>query len=288
MGSHIKLLLIEATLQDIYLEILRRTHFGYFSGETIANFLHAQPHTWLAAAMGSHTARRGDLASAYLLARLRGLTRNQSEGLDTLYILAKDQRAAEIWLNKGLFPDQSEILSPAVLSQDILHVKDPSEARLVRLWWNLQIAEAPDADSPDSASFLNGELSPQSLTLEEAPLQALYLDIIRRQEFNAYEGHAVFEGLIQHRALWVAALLDRLTVSDELEGELHMLWQLRSIQRSRLHKHDTLYILAKDQEAATILVAQPWASEIGIVQPNRVNKFVDFPAEQRLVTIWWD
>src|SRR5258708_14415835 len=143
MGSHIKLLLIEATLQDIYLEILRRTHFGYFSGETIANFLHAQPHTWLAAAMGSHTARRGDLASAYLLARLRGLARNQSEGLDTLYILAKDQPAAETWLNKGLFPTRSEILSPAGPSQDILHFKDPSEDRLGRWWWGPPTSSGP-------------------------------------------------------------------------------------------------------------------------------------------------
>src|SRR5260370_31321836 len=117
----------QATLQAIYLEIMRRTHFGYFSGESIASLLHAQPHTWLAAALGSHTARRGDLASAYLLARLRGLTRNQSEGLDTLYILAKDQSAAEIWLNKGLFPHHSEIHSPYALSQATLHIQHTHE-----------------------------------------------------------------------------------------------------------------------------------------------------------------
>jgi hypothetical protein len=158
----------------------------------------------------------------------------------------------------------------------------------VRLWWDLQIAEAPDIDNQDGAFPADTDSPHEHLPLKTAPLQALYLEFIRRHAFNAYEGEVVFAGLLEVRDLWSAALLDCLTVNYELQGELLMLYRLRGIPQSRLVKHDTLYILAKSQEAANILAAQDWASEPGIVHPNRVNKFVEFSPEQCLVTIWWD
>jgi hypothetical protein len=116
----------EASFQAIQLEILRRAQFGYFRGEAMLDQLQAHPEEWLAAAMGSFTVRRGDLASAYLLARLRGLTRHEVHGLDTLYLLTPDEASAQIWLNNPAFPTRSDVLSPANLSSEILHYEDPS------------------------------------------------------------------------------------------------------------------------------------------------------------------
>jgi hypothetical protein len=49
----------------------------------------------------------------------------------------------------------------------------------------------------------------ESLTLRNATVQDIQLELLRRTEYKALDGERVVASLLRHRELWLAALLDR-------------------------------------------------------------------------------
>ena len=53
-----------------------------------------------------------------------------------------------------------------------------------------------------------------SISLRQATAQDLQLELLRRTAYNALRGEEVAAGLLRHRDLWLAAILDRPGVPD--------------------------------------------------------------------------
>ena len=52
-------------------------------------------------------------------------------------------------------------------------------------------------------------LPPEPLPLTEASVQEIQLELIRRKQFNFFDGRKIAASLRRHRALWRAVLMDR-------------------------------------------------------------------------------
>ena len=126
-------LLIEATVQELHLELLRRTRFNAFDGEDIHEDLLAMPDLWHAVLLdaGGLSATGGGVG----LIKLRDMAGNYYN-VDTLYILAIDARAAqslaeyaECWLADTVHIARKEETSRSLGSYD-------TDYRLVSMWWD--------------------------------------------------------------------------------------------------------------------------------------------------------
>ena len=49
----------------------------------------------------------------------------------------------------------------------------------------------------------------ESLSLRDATVQDIQLELLRRTQFDAIDGERVFASLLRHRDLWLAVLLDQ-------------------------------------------------------------------------------
>jgi hypothetical protein len=56
---------------------------------------------------------------------------------------------------------------------------------------------------------LDPSLPPEPLPLTEASVQEIQLELIRRKQFNFFDGRKIVASLQQHRSLWRAVLMDR-------------------------------------------------------------------------------
>jgi hypothetical protein len=89
------LLLTEATVQEIQLELIRRTRYNAFDGERVAAALNAHPDLWEAVLLDRPgVAQPGQLPTAGLI-KLRDLSSNHWNA-DTLYILCPDPARARL------------------------------------------------------------------------------------------------------------------------------------------------------------------------------------------------
>src|SRR5258708_7624536 len=52
-------------------------------------------------------------------------------------------------------------------------------------------------------------LPPEPLPLTEASVQEIQLELMRRKQFNSFDGPKIVASLRQHRSLWRAVLMDR-------------------------------------------------------------------------------
>jgi hypothetical protein len=52
-------------------------------------------------------------------------------------------------------------------------------------------------------------LPPEPLPLTEASVQEIQLELIRRKQFNSFDGRKIVASLRRHRSLWRAVLMDR-------------------------------------------------------------------------------
>src|SRR5437588_10796452 len=103
--------------------------------------------------------------------------------------------------------------------------------------------------------------SPPSPPLDQATVQEIQLELIRRTCFNEMNGRRVFRALQDNRELWTAALLDR-------AGGWSMpdLIKLRDLPENTWNV-DTLYVLTPDADAAhrlaRLIESEDWG---GMVQ----------------------
>jgi hypothetical protein len=120
--------LSEFTVQDLQLELIRRTRYNAFDGERVLRDLLAHRDRWEAVILD----RQGGLD----LIKLRDLSENHWNA-DTLYVLAVNEadarriaQLAEDWLS------EEPLVYSAEETQRALGGNASDEHRIVRFWWD--------------------------------------------------------------------------------------------------------------------------------------------------------
>lgn len=133
----------------------------------------------------------------------------------------------------------------------------------------------------------------KTLPLSEATAQDIPLELIRRWQYNAFDGERVAAKLWEHRDLWEAVMMDRLAISAPGRLPAMGLIKLRDLPYNEWNA-DTLYILAPDREAANrlaeIFKMEEWGGMVQVHDdPRDVDRALGSGREERaVVTIWWD
>jgi hypothetical protein len=132
-----------------------------------------------------------------------------------------------------------------------------------------------------------------SKPLDEASVQEIQLELIRRRQFNAFDGQRVVDCLLQHRDLWDAVMMDRLAISHPGALPTLGLMKLRDLSED-IWNVDTLYILTPSQDharqIAEIFNLRQWG---GMVDVHTHWEEIDSALGgakpgQAVVAIWWD
>jgi hypothetical protein len=136
----------------------------------------------------------------------------------------------------------------------------------------------------------------QSLSLPNASVQEIQLELLRRTSFNALDGERVYASLLKHRPLWTAVLLDRPGVANYAEPR-HLLMggliKLRDLP-DNFWNADTLFILTPTRELARELARiadeEDWAGEIQLHEdlPETDNALGTGRQTYGLLSVWWD
>ncbi|MCI0704806.1 MAG: hypothetical protein L0241_27425 [Planctomycetia bacterium] len=136
----------------------------------------------------------------------------------------------------------------------------------------------------------------QSLSLREASVQEIQLELIRRTKFNAFNGEQIYASMLKHRELWTAVLLDRPGVSAPYGSALLLidgLIKLRDLP-DNIWNADTLYILTPSPETARELAQRIADGDLGGEIMVYEDSEETAPAlgairhEYGLLTVWWD
>src|SRR4051794_36624572 len=108
----------------------------------------------------------------------------------------------------------------------------------------------------------------QPLSLRDASVQDIQLELIRRTRFNAFDGDRVCASLLKHRSLWTAAMLDRPGHSRPYGPSLLLfdgLIKLRDLPEN-IWNAETLFVLTPSPETARELgrhiEADNWGGEV--------------------------
>jgi hypothetical protein len=135
------------------------------------------------------------------------------------------------------------------------------------------------------------------LSLRDASVQDIQLELLRRTNFNAFKGERVLASLLRHRDLWLAALLDRPGVPNYAEpGQLLIsgLIKLRDLPVN-IWNADTLFILTRTPEQARQLARiaeeEDWGGDEVQVFDNQQETDRALGTGRRgygLLSVWWD
>jgi len=136
----------------------------------------------------------------------------------------------------------------------------------------------------------------ESLSLRDATVQDIQLELLRRTQFNALDGERVFASLLRHRDLWLAVLLDRPGVANYAEpGRLLTsgLIKLRDLPDS-FWNADTLFILTEShvqaRELARLAEEDDWAGEVYVYEnQEQIDRALGTGRDKYgLLSVWWD
>jgi hypothetical protein len=126
-------------------------------------------------------------------------------------------------------------------------------------------------------------INDESPRLSEATTQAIQLELIRRTQYEKFDGKRIASDLLLHRDWWVAVLFDR--------TESLTLAKLRDLPYNEWNA-DALFILASDEASAHHFeeLGAAWLAES--VQINNSlatqSKLGDSSlVKERLVKMWW-
>lgn len=132
-----------------------------------------------------------------------------------------------------------------------------------------------------------------SQLLTEATVQEIQLELIRRTQFNAFDGEEVVDSLQRHRPLWLAAVME----SSYGSGIHHLsgagLLKLRDLPLNIWHV-DTLYLLTESaqraHELARIIEEEGWGEEIQVIEGELEVQRALGGGEpgHAIVSVWWD
>jgi hypothetical protein len=134
----------------------------------------------------------------------------------------------------------------------------------------------------------------ESISLRDASVQDIQLELLRRTSFNGLDGGKVGADLLKHRELWLAVLLDRPGVPNYLEPGLLLtsgLIKLRDLPDD-FWNADTLFILTPTRQAAKRLgaIAKEWGGEICVYKDqSEIDRALGTGREKfGLLSVWWD
>ena len=135
-----------------------------------------------------------------------------------------------------------------------------------------------------------------SLSLREASVQEIQLELVRRTQFNAFDGERVYATLLEHRRLWLAVLLDRPGVPNYAEPRILLgsgLIKLRDLPQN-VWNADTLYVFTEThseaRELARIAEEEDWGGEIYVHEDQEeIDRALGTGRDEYgLLTVWWD
>lgn len=135
-----------------------------------------------------------------------------------------------------------------------------------------------------------------TLSLRDATVQEIQLELIRRRRFNDFDGERVCELLGRHRGLWKSVIFDRLgQLSVKRPGNLPMggLIKLRDLE-DNIWNVDHLFVLTHTAEGARALCVAFEEANIGAMprvheDSDEVDMALGTGGEQiGLLTVWWD
>jgi hypothetical protein len=136
----------------------------------------------------------------------------------------------------------------------------------------------------------------ESISLRDASVQEIQLELLRRTSFNALDGEKVYTSLLEHRGLWLAALLDRPGVPNYAERGLLLtagLIKLRDLP-DNFWNADTLFILTPTRQAAEQLARiadqEEWGGEVQVYKDQEETDRALGIGRQEfgLLSFWWD
>jgi hypothetical protein len=131
------------------------------------------------------------------------------------------------------------------------------------------------------------------LLLTDATAQDIQLELIRRHQYNAFDGQNVAASLLQHSNLWQAVMMDRFCFSNPGQLPQAGLIKLRDLPGNDWNV-DTLYILTPDVASARqleeIAEREGWAGEVRVHDDadEVMSALGTGEAGQAMVSIWWD
>jgi hypothetical protein len=151
--------------------------------------------------------------------------------------------------------------------------------------------DAMNATSAGVARSMN-----ESMSLRDATVQEIQLELLRRTPFNALDGRNVLGSLMRHRDLWLAALLDRPGVANCAEPGLLLMSGLINLRdlSDNLWNADTLFILTATRQAAEHLVEiaeeEEWGGEVYVYRnQSEIDRALEVGREEYgLLSVWWD
>jgi hypothetical protein len=136
----------------------------------------------------------------------------------------------------------------------------------------------------------------ESISLRDASVQEIQLELLRRTTFNAMDGEQVCSSLMMHRDLWDAALLDRPGVANYAKPGFLLisgLIKLRDLP-DNIWNADTLYLLTPTRQAAErlaeIVDEEDWGGEVQVYKDQaQMDSALGIGRQEfGLLSIWWD
>ena len=141
-----------------------------------------------------------------------------------------------------------------------------------------------------------GPIMNESLSLRDASVQDIQLELLRRTRFNALDGERVVASLLAHRNLWRACLLDRPGLANYAEPSLLLmsgLIKLRDLS-DNLWNADTLFILTRTRDQARqlarIVEEEDWGGEAHVFDDQKeIDRALGTGRQENgLLSVWWD
>jgi hypothetical protein len=136
----------------------------------------------------------------------------------------------------------------------------------------------------------------EPISLRDASVQDIQLELLRRTKFNALDGERVVASLLAHRDLWLAALLDRPGVPNYAEPGFLLvsgLIKLRDLPDNYWNA-DTLFILTRTHEHARHLARiadeEDWGGEVRVYEDQQeIDRALGTGRQEfGLLSVWWD
>ena len=135
----------------------------------------------------------------------------------------------------------------------------------------------------------------ESPLLRDASVQDIQFELLRRSCWNALDGERVYVSLMEHRALWLAALLDRPGLANYAKPGLLLMCGLIKLRDlpDNVWNADTLYILtespAQALELARIVEEEDWGGEVVVYKDQEdLSRALGTSEDYGLLSIWWD
>ena len=132
--------------------------------------------------------------------------------------------------------------------------------------------------------------------LQDATVQEIQLELLRRTQHNLLDGEKVVATLLKHRDLWLAALLDRQGVSDNRQPSqmpAMSLIKLRDLPHNDWNA-DTLFLLTDSDEKAArlghVIEQADWCGEVCVHDDREeIDRALGVGGiDYGLVSVWWD